>query len=201
MVEQVNTHAQKMLRGTPKTGIAAICLTAMMLIAPTSAAASDSENRSESSSIVVRDNDTDSGITPYASVPLRDGTHRMSAAGQSFGGVFAQFATDVQIDNLGTYARILNGGTTTAWKGSGTGSVTIRDYIWATGLNVTVSAPSGVSGSIGSNGYTYVSTSSGTNRATSAYSGLSFSGALFTINQDTTASWKVNGANYHYTVN
>jgi len=142
-----------------------------------------------------------SGIVPFqTSWGMGEGSEFIGNSGSNSVSALG-FGSTLTWANSGTFIKMTNGHTYTGLFANKVGNVKLKDHFWATGLGVSVSAPVGAGFSLFVNEATYESSKNNTNSLDAYYTGLEFSGPIFTVSQNSTADWFVGGAEYHLTVN
>lgn len=189
-------------RAAIAAGVLVATVGAAVSFGPAAANAEDfsvSTPASPTSSLVIRTTPQPGTVSTQASSSMADGNHAVSSS-SSGNHIKNSFRSTVKIANAGTFAKVLSGKTTTSWTGSGSGTVSLTDHFWATGVGISISVPAGASGSIFNQGVDYKATGKGTS-TTNNYQGVEWAGPLLSVNQNTTSTWKVGNNTYSLTTN
>lgn len=129
-------------------------------------------------------------VTPQATLIWGETSFGANGSGAAQGStIYTSFNTNVVASNSDTRVE-LSGTSATSWGGGTTPTnISLVDYIWANGLNVSVSIPPSATGSIGTSSVTYENSFPGESYGAHYYNGIVFTGLLTAVNQTTTATW------------
>lgn len=138
-------------------------------------------------------------IQPRASVPgtpvLSDGSYTIGSEG-SGQNIYNTFKSAIDLSGAATQANLVSGSYTTQWQRGETGNVNMTANFWTTGLNLSMSLPPGVSGSVTDSEALYTNSQDGVKEAFMSMQGLTMNGALLSVNQNVTANWVVGTSSY-----